>query len=112
AKGTYLIAYVQAFITWSKEHQQILTFAALLNLNMVEVNIQKYKRRALKKKKDLSKFMRDLSQSKTRGLLKIAIDADKEVWKEVSCVNCANCCKTMTPTYTAKDVNRIAKHFK
>ena len=79
---------------------------------MIATNIQKYKRRALKKKKDLSKFMRDLSHSKTRGLLKIAIAADKEVWKEVSCVSCANCCKTMTPTYSEKDVNRIAKHFK
>ena len=37
--------------------------------------------------------------------------ADKAVWEEVSCTSCANCCKTMTPTYTRKDVNRISKHF-
>ena len=26
-------------------------------------------------------------------------------------MECANCCKTMTPTYSKKDVNRISKHF-
>ncbi|MDB5284754.1 MAG: YkgJ family cysteine cluster protein [Bacteroidota bacterium] len=79
---------------------------------MAEINVKNYRRRALRKKKDLSKFMRELGKSTKKGLLKTAIEVDKEVWKEVSCTNCANCCKTMTPTYTKKDVNRIAAHFK
>jgi len=36
---------------------------------------------------------------------------EKEVWKEVSCVSCANCCKMMTPTYTPKDIKRISSHL-
>jgi Fe-S-cluster containining protein len=36
---------------------------------------------------------------------------DKEVWKEVSCLSCSNCCRTMTPTYTFKDLQRISKHL-
>lgn len=37
--------------------------------------------------------------------------AEKEVWQEVDCLSCANCCKKMTPTFTAKDLKRISAHF-
>lgn len=36
---------------------------------------------------------------------------DQEVWKETDCLSCANCCKTMSPTYNAKDIKRIAAHL-
>jgi Fe-S-cluster containining protein len=36
---------------------------------------------------------------------------DKEVWKEVDCLACANCCKVMTPTFTKKDLKRISSHL-
>ena len=75
------------------------------------LNVKKYQRRAARKKKDLVKFMRKVGKSKTRGILKITAEVDQEVWKEVACLDCANCCKKMTPTYTRKDVNRIASHF-
>ena len=78
---------------------------------MAELNVKKYQRRAARKKKSLTKFLKKLGKSKTRGILKITAEVDKEVWKEVACLDCANCCKKMTPTYTRKDINRIAKHF-
>ncbi len=79
---------------------------------MAELDIKKYKRRAYRKRKDLGKFLKKLAKSKPKGILKTVVAADKEVWKEVGCLSCANCCKTMTPTYTRKDINRISKHFK
>jgi Fe-S-cluster containining protein len=36
---------------------------------------------------------------------------DKEVWKEIDCLACSNCCRTMTPTYTYQDLRRISKHL-
>lgn len=30
----------------------------------------------------------------------------------INCLTCANCCKTKSPTFTKKDINRIAKHLK
>ena len=36
---------------------------------------------------------------------------NKEVWQEVDCLSCANCCKTMTPTFTPTDIKRIAAHL-
>src|SRR5580698_7817099 len=78
---------------------------------MINLNISKYKRRAARKKKVLAQFLRNLGKSKIKGIVKIAAETDKQVWKEISCLSCANCCKKMTPTYTRKDINRISKHF-
>ena len=33
------------------------------------------------------------------------------VFRKIDCLECANCCKTMTPTYTVRDLKRISKHF-
>ena len=33
------------------------------------------------------------------------------MWREVDCLTCANCCKTMTPTFTLKDIKRISAHL-
>jgi Fe-S-cluster containining protein len=79
---------------------------------MAEIDVKKYKRRATRKKKELGKFLKKLAKIKPKGILKVVANADAQAWQEVSCVSCANCCKTMTPTYTRKDVNRISKHFK
>ena len=33
------------------------------------------------------------------------------MWQETDCLSCANCCKTMSPTYTPADLKRISSHF-
>ncbi|HMR92665.1 MAG TPA: YkgJ family cysteine cluster protein, partial [Chitinophagaceae bacterium] len=37
---------------------------------------------------------------------------EKEVWQETDCLSCANCCKTMTPTFSPADLKRISAHFR
>ena len=41
----------------------------------------------------------------------LAEKLNTEVWQEVDCLTCANCCKTMTPTFTNKDIRRISAHL-
>ena len=36
---------------------------------------------------------------------------DKE-FKNTDCLTCGNCCKTTSPIFTDKDIQRISKHFK
>jgi Fe-S-cluster containining protein len=35
-----------------------------------------------------------------------------EVFDEIDCLQCANCCKTTGPLFTNADIERIAKHLK
>ncbi len=55
--------------------------------------------------------MTKLENKVPHALDKTIANIEKEVWKEVDCLSCANCCKTMTPTFTGKDIKRISAHF-
>ena len=57
-------------------------------------------------------FMTRLEKKVPREAGDTMVVIEKEVWKEVDCLTCANCCKTMTPTYRPADIKRIAAHFK
>lgn len=35
----------------------------------------------------------------------------KETFRDINCMECANCCKTSSPIFIQKDVDRIAKHL-
>lgn len=79
---------------------------------MAKLNVATYTRRAKRKKKELNRFLKKASKSKKPGILQKVKAAEAAAWKEINCLDCANCCKKMTPTYTRKDILRIATHFK
>jgi uncharacterized protein len=57
------------------------------------------------------RFLTRLEKKPVRGLQSLIVQAEKEVWAQTDCLSCANCCKTMTPTYTPSDLKRISRHF-
>ena len=54
-------------------------------------------------------FLKSLKQEK--GVDEAAQQLHEEVFNEVDCLGCANCCKTTPPVVTKKDIKRIAKHL-
>lgn len=78
----------------------------------VGFSFKSFKIKAGKNKKTLRAFLTRLKTKTPKGLDTMAATIDKEVWKEVDCLACANCCRTMTPTFTEEDIKRIAGHFK
>jgi Fe-S-cluster containining protein len=62
-------------------------------------------------KKGFRKFIDDLETAEHKGVKKEARAAEAEVWKQVDCLSCANCCKKMTPTLTKDDRKRISAHL-
>ena len=64
-----------------------------------------------KNKKPMRKFIKHLEESDVSDIIDIAHATEKEVWQEVDCLQCANCCKKMTPTLEKKDKQRIAEHL-
>ena len=72
----------------------------------------RYMRSTLKKsKKTYTTFLRGLLHRKIRGLDSLAIALHKQAFRKIDCLDCANCCKTMSPTYNKADINRISKHL-
>lgn len=75
------------------------------------MDLQQFKRRVYRKKKILSAFLKKLDDVVPVGFSKVVAEEDAEMWKETDCTKCANCCKTMTPTFSPADIRRIAAHF-
>ena len=78
---------------------------------MTLMDLKKFGKKADKKKDKLIKFLKKLDKIVPHDLPKVVKEVDKTVWEDVHCLECANCCKTMTPTYTKKDIGRISAHF-
>ncbi len=75
------------------------------------VNLRSFKQKVNHHSKAMKKFLGKIEKNPPKGLDKLAEKIDAEVWQEIDCLTCANCCKTMSPTFTAKDIKRISEHF-
>lgn len=75
------------------------------------VNLRSFKQKLRYHKKAFKRYLGKLERNPPVGIDKIAEVIDKEVWAEIDCLSCANCCKVMTPTFTNKDMKRISSHL-
>jgi Fe-S-cluster containining protein len=78
---------------------------------MQPINLRSFRQKARKNKRRLRAFLTRLGKKNPRKLDDLAIRVDKEVWHETDCMSCANCCKTMSPTYSREDIVRISSYL-
>lgn len=76
------------------------------------MDLNKFSKKAAKNKPKLVKFLKKLDKIVPEGLDDVVKEVDEEVWKDIDCLKCANCCKTMTPTYNKEDIKRISQHLR
>jgi Fe-S-cluster containining protein len=77
----------------------------------IDKPIEYMKKSLRKNKKTYTTFLKGLLHRKLRGLDSVALSLNKLAFEQIDCLKCANCCKTMSPTYKKADVKRIAKHL-
>lgn len=73
--------------------------------------LRSFRAKARHRKTAFKRFLTRLEKKPIRGIQQLIAKKEKEVWSEIDCLSCANCCKTMTPTYTPADLKRISRHF-
>jgi uncharacterized protein len=78
---------------------------------MLSSMLRSHKKKLLVQRKPFRRFLNKMEKAPAIGIDKMTAAIDKEVWQEVDCLTCANCCKKMTPTFTPKDLKRISAHF-
>lgn len=76
------------------------------------MNLQAYQEKAKQKKKEHQKFLNQLKKRPPKKLDYLTQSVHEDVFEDIDCLSCANCCKTTGPLYTEKDIVRIAKHLK
>jgi hypothetical protein len=75
------------------------------------VNLRSYKQKLRHNRRAFRAFLNRLEKNPPKGLHKLMVQVDKDVWEETDCLTCGNCCKKMTPTFTETDMKRIAGYF-
>ncbi|WP_277295143.1 YkgJ family cysteine cluster protein [Streptococcus hyointestinalis] len=81
-------------------------------MSQTSLDIERYKELAQQKQGEHRKFLATLKKKAPKNLDKIVQEVHQEVFAEIDCTACANCCKTLGPLFTEADIQRIAKHFR
>lgn len=68
--------------------------------------------RAAQSKKANKKYFAKLKRQKPKQLDLAVEQLHDEVFEELDCLACANCCKTTSPIFRNIDIERIASHLK
>jgi len=77
-----------------------------------QISLSELRNRALDLKPETKIFFAKLRKKKPKNLDKIVHELHNEVFEEINCLDCANCCKSISPTLYDKDIERLAIHFK
>ncbi|MCO6501435.1 MAG: YkgJ family cysteine cluster protein [Vicingus serpentipes] len=67
---------------------------------------------ALAHQKENKQLVKQLKKSKPKNLDATVHQLHEEVFEQINCLECANCCKTTSPAIHDRDVDRLAKHLK
>jgi len=76
------------------------------------MDLKRYEIKAKEDYKDHKKLAQDLKKKKPKDLDKVASQLHEEAFTKIDCLECANCCKSISPIVTDKDIQRIAKHLR
>lgn len=76
------------------------------------MDLENYRQLAIKRQAEHRKFLSNLKKKPPRNLDYLTQEIHEEVFEEINCLKCANCCKTTGPLFTDADIKRIAKYLR
>ena len=76
------------------------------------MDIEHYRDLALQKQKIHRQFLTSLKKKPPKNLDKLTKELHDEVFTEIDCTQCANCCKSLGPLFTESDIERVAKRLR
>lgn len=72
------------------------------------MDLDSLRERAGKLEKTNKAFFKNIKKSRYRELDDIVHNLHHEVFDEIDCLECANCCKTLGPRITDRDIDRMS----
>jgi len=76
------------------------------------LDLVKHNQKAQALKKENRIFFDKLKRLTYKNLDTYFQEVHEEVFEKTDCLSCANCCKTTSPIFYNRDIERLAKHFK
>lgn len=74
--------------------------------------LENLKQLAASAEPETKKLFQKIKRTKPKNLDKVMQELHEEAFETVDCLTCANCCKTTSPIFYQKDIERIAKRLK
>ncbi|MBS9774648.1 MAG: YkgJ family cysteine cluster protein [Tenacibaculum sp.] len=74
--------------------------------------LEKLKELSKEKQKENKKYFQKLKKRTPKNLDLVMQEIHDEEFERTDCLTCANCCKTTSPIFTQKDIERISKYLK
>ena len=76
------------------------------------MDIQSFHQRAEKNRVSNKKLIAKLKRAKPKDLDEHTHQFHEEAFEHIDCLQCANCCKTTSPIFYQKDIERAAAHMR
>ncbi|HHB52293.1 MAG TPA: YkgJ family cysteine cluster protein [Saprospiraceae bacterium] len=67
---------------------------------------------ANEKREENKKYFQRLKKRTPKNLDIVVRNIHDKVFEKTDCLSCGNCCKTTSPLFTEKDIQRISKHLR
>lgn len=74
--------------------------------------IEKWEKEAKKNLSQNQKTLQKIKQRPPKNLQKITEDLHEKAFEKINCLDCANCCKTISPSIRMPDIKQIAKFLR
>ena len=78
----------------------------------MKFDLERYKEMANNKAKENKAFVTRLRKKKPKNLDDLTHNAHVEAFEKIDCLECANCCSSISPIIIDRDIDKIAKHLK
>src|SRR5690348_15054346 len=76
------------------------------------MNLDRFRKQAKKRSAENKKYLQGLKRKDPRTVDDDFHRIHEEVFEEVNCLECANCCKTTSPIFYQTDIERVAKSLR
>ena len=73
---------------------------------------EQFKIQSRNKEQENKKFLSQLGKKDSRQVDDMFHSVHNEVFDEIDCLQCANCCKTTSPIFYPNDIERLAKSLR
>ena len=78
----------------------------------MDKDLENLRKLASDKLKENKKYFQRLKKRTPKRLDLLMQEIHEQEFEKTDCLACANCCKTTSPIFTEKDIERISKHLK
>jgi Fe-S-cluster containining protein len=76
------------------------------------IDLTKFGAQSKNKSAENKKFLLGLKKKDPRKIDDLFHTAHEEVFEEINCLDCANCCKTTSPIFYQTDIERVARSLR